>query len=73
MRPELIGRNSAFNSMIFMGANGFIKQLGGIFLSASGGLFIKKPSLSLLMIISISMLIATLYVCFRKRLFNVIV
>ena len=33
MKPALVGRNSAFNSMIFMGANGLIKQFGAFLLS----------------------------------------
>lgn len=71
MRPELIGRNSAFNSMIFMGANGGFKQIGACLLSTT--FIVKLPTAgNLLFLIAICMLIATVYTCVRKKLFLLI-
>lgn len=71
MKPELIGRNSAFNSMIFMGSNGAIKQIGAILLGTGAILLGSKPASNLLLIITVSMLISAVYACIRKSLFNV--
>ena len=68
MRPKLIGRNSAFNSMIFMGTNGGLKQIGACLLSTE--VFSKTPAANLLMIISISMILVTIYASFRKKIFT---
>lgn len=69
-RKELIGRNSAFNSMIFMGTNGLFKQLGA-FLLVTPSLFIGSGSSSnIMLMIAVSMLIATIYACIRSKLFK---
>ena len=69
MKPELIGRNSAFNSMIFMGTNGAIKQLGAFFLSASPVVGLSSTS-NLLVFILVSMIVTTIYVLIRNTLFR---
>jgi MFS family permease len=69
-RKELIGRNSAFNSMIFMGTNGLFKQLGAALL-LTPSLFIGNGSFSnILLIIATSMLVATIYSCVRNIIFK---
>jgi MFS family permease len=71
MKPELIGRNSAYNSVIFMGTNGGFKQLGA-FLLGLPVLFIGTGSSSnILFIIFVAMGIATIYATVRKYVFNV--
>ena len=70
-RKELIGRNSAFNSMIFMGTNGAFKQLGA-FLLVTPSLFIGSGSSSnLMLILAVSMFIAMTYACVRNKIFKV--
>lgn len=66
MRPELIGRNSAFNSMIFMGTNGGMKQIGAYLLATTPLLSKSTSASNLLLLMAASMLVATLYVCLRK-------
>lgn len=67
---ELIGRNSAFNSMIFMGTNGLFKQLGAS-LIVIPSLFIGNGSSSnIILIIAISMFLATIYSCIRNKIFR---
>ena len=73
MKPELIGRNSAFNSMIFMGSNGALKQLGAVLLGTATVLIDSKPASNLLLIITASMLIAAIYASLRKSIFNVVI
>ncbi len=70
MRPDLIGRNSAFNSMIFMGTNGSFKQIGAYLLSTTPLLGITSSASNLLILISGAMLISTLYACARQTLFS---
>lgn len=67
MRNELIGRNSAFNSMLLMTANGGFKQLGAYFLTIPplAGQF---SAVNLLILMSVCMVITTIYACFRKLL-----
>lgn len=70
MKPELIGRNSAFNSIIFMSANGGLKQLSAYFLSIPAIYMTKTgPSANLLCIIFISLSIVVLYAAIRRFLF----
>lgn len=69
-RKELIGRNSAFNSMIFMGTNGLFKQLGA-FLLAVPSLFVGSgSSANLMLTLFVAMLIAAIYASLRSRLFG---
>lgn len=70
MRPELIGRNSAFNSMIFMGSNGLLKQGGAFLLVSTPLLKMNSSSGNLLILVGSAMLLSTLYVCIRKTLFK---
>lgn len=70
MRPELIGRNSAFNSMFFMGSNGVLKQLGAVLLGVPALVIGVGAAANLLLIITASMLIAVFYACIRTRLFS---
>lgn len=65
MRPELIGRNSAFNSMIFMGANGGLKQVCAILLSTTT--LYHTPSGNLLILMAVAMLLSTTYALLRKK------
>ncbi len=67
MRPDLIGRNSAFNSMLFMGTNGGFKQFSAYLLSLSP-LLSHSSSNNLLVLIGICMLIATVYILFREKI-----
>ena len=69
MRPDLIGRNSAFNSMLFMGTNGGFKQFSAYLLSlvplvghASGN--------NLLVLIGICMLIVAIYILLRAKILS---
>ncbi len=70
MRPELIGTNSALNSMVFMGTNGVFKQIGAYLLSIAPLVGITSSSGNLLILISGAMLFTTLYACVRGTLFN---
>lgn len=70
MRPELIGLNSAFNSMVFMGTNGAFKQIGASLLLTAPLLSGTSSAGNLLLLIAISMLIVMLYVSVRKFLFK---
>jgi len=67
MRPDLIGRNSAFNSMLFMGTNGGFKQFSAYLLSLTP-LLGHSSGNNLLFLIGICMLIATVYVLFREKI-----
>ena len=70
MQPELIGQNSAFNSMIFMGTNGGFKQLGA-YLLASGTLIpVNSSAANLLVLILISMVITVAYAIFRHTMLS---
>lgn len=71
MKAELIGRNSAFNSVVFMAVNGGLKQLSvvllvipAIWMTTSGS------SGNLLTIILISMLIVFFYALIRRFIFR---
>lgn len=69
-QPDLIGRNSAFNSMIFMGVNGLFKQIGA-FLLVTPSMFIGDGSAANLMLaLAVGMIIAVLYACVRKIIFK---
>lgn len=71
MRPELVGRNSAMNSMLFMGAGGVFKQVGAVLLSTAP--FISSAhsaSSNLLLLIAIAMFVSSAYVILRKRAFQ---
>jgi MFS family permease len=70
MRPELVGRNSAANSMIFMGTGGAFKQVGAFLLLLPSLIMGAAASANLLLLISFAMLIATIYACFRRRIFT---
>lgn len=65
MQPELIGQNSAFNSMIFMGTNGGVKQLGAYLLTSATVIQTRSSAANLLWLILISMLISVVYTIFR--------
>lgn len=67
MRPDLIGRNSAFNSMLFMVTNGGFKQLGA-FLLATTPMIGLSSATNLLLLIAGCMLASTVYGLFRKSI-----
>jgi len=70
MRPELIGRNSAFNSMILMGSGGGFKQFGAVLL-ASSPFFRGMPSVvNLIVCMAIAMTLVLIYVAVRKKVFK---
>lgn len=69
MRPELIGRNSAFNSMILMGSGGLFKQIGAYLLILPAFLIGLSSAVNLLILITVTMLLAAIYAVFRRRLF----
>ena len=73
MRTDLIGRNSAYNSMIFMGVDGGAKQLGAVLLTMSPIVIHYSSSANLLLIIAGSTLISACYTLIRKRIFTVVV
>jgi MFS family permease len=66
MKKELIGRNSALNSMAFMGINGIFKQLGAFLLGVSALLFGEDSSANLILILAVSMLLAAIYASIRN-------
>jgi predicted MFS family arabinose efflux permease len=70
MRPELIGTNSAFNSMIFMGTNGGFKQIAAYLLISTPLIKGFSSSGNILALIAIGMFITLIYVCIRNKLFN---
>lgn len=65
MKAELIGRNSAFNSMIFMGTNGGFKQMGAYLLSISPLLKSITAAGNLLILIAGAMLLSAIYASLR--------
>ncbi len=67
MRPELIGRNSAFNSMIFMASGGAVKQLGAYLLATTSLLNQSSSASNLLLVMAVAMLLAAIYASFRKK------
>lgn len=70
MKPELIGRNSAFNSMIFMGSNGIIKQICASLLLTPALLKQHTSASNLLLFMGCGMFVVAIYVCLRKKLFK---
>lgn len=70
MKPELVGRNSAFNSIVMMASNGGIKQLGAFLIAAPSVTTKISSSSNLLVLISIAMLISGIYAILRKFLFS---
>jgi predicted MFS family arabinose efflux permease len=68
MRPELIGRQSAFNSMLFMVTSGGFKQLGAYLLLTTSILW-HSSAMNLLLLIASCMLITTCYAFFRTAIF----
>lgn len=73
MKPALIRRNSAFNSMIFMSTNGGLKQLGTYLLSIPAIALGNGSSTNILLFVSAVMLVAAIYACIRKLIFKKIV
>lgn len=71
MRPDLIGRNSAFNSMLFMGTNGGFKQFSAYLLSFAP-LIGHSAGNNLLVLIGFCMLIVTIYILFRAKILSII-
>lgn len=70
MKPELIGRNSAFNSVIFMATNGGFKQLGAFLLGIPSIFMLQTGSSgNLITFILISMLVVVFYTIARKFIF----
>lgn len=68
MQKELIGRNSAFNSLLFMGAGGIVKQIGAMLL-AMPALLVHLPHASnLLVLIAGGMLLSTIYALIRHKI-----
>ena len=72
MLPELIGRNSAFNSIIFMAAGRGFKQLGAYLLSIPILVGNEATAGNLLLLTAIAMLITAFYAMGRKKLFSYI-
>lgn len=71
MKPELIGRNSAFNSTIFMATNGGFKQLGAYLLGIPAILMTGSGSSgNLMLVIFISMILVVIYTLIRKAIFK---
>lgn len=70
MRPELIGTNSALNSMVFMGTNGGFKQIAASLLIAAPMFKGISSAANLLVLIAICMLLVTIYAIIRKSLFK---
>lgn len=70
MRPELIGRNSSFNSMILMGSGGIFKQVGAWLLASSPLIAGKPTAVNLLIFMAAAMLIALCYAMVRKHIFK---
>lgn len=68
MKPELIGTNSAFNSMIFMSANGGVKQLSGYLLSITSIFVGHASGMNVLIFMASAMLLTVIYVLCRKKL-----
>jgi MFS family permease len=68
MRPELIGRNCAMNSMLFMGVGGLIKQFCAALLVLPSFMLNKSSTVNLLLFIGTMMLLAMIYVVIRKKL-----
>lgn len=66
MRPELIGINSSFNSMVFMSANGAIKQFTGFLLTMPSLLAGHFPAVNVLLFMLISMVCVVFYAVFRR-------
>lgn len=71
MPPDLIGRNSAFNSMLFMGTNGGFKQFSAYLLSIVP-LIGHSPGNNLLVLIGVCMLIVIVYIFFRSKILTII-
>lgn len=69
MNPKFIGINTAINSMIFMGANGLIKQVSGGLLTMPAIVSRQSSTINLFFLILLSMVFALLYVMFRKKIF----
>ena len=68
MKPELIGRNSAFNSVVFMATNGGFKQLGALLLGIPAIFTLKTgPSGNLMLCIILSMLAVAFYTALIRR------
>lgn len=67
MRPELIGSNSAFNSMIFMAGGGGVKQLGAYVLALPMLWMAGHPAGNLLWMMVLAMVLATGYALLRGR------
>lgn len=70
MRPELIARNSAFNSMLFMASGGIVQQIGAILLIWPSFWYGAASAANLLLFLSITLLAATFYVSLRKKIFH---
>jgi MFS family permease len=70
MRPELIGTNSAFNSMIFMGTNGGFKQIAAYLLISTPLIKGFSSSSNIFILISIAMFVTVIYACIRNALFS---
>lgn len=70
MRPELIGLNSAFNSMLFMGTNGGFKQIAAYLLMAMPLLRGAHSVSNLLILTASAMLLSAVYASVRKFLFQ---
>ena len=69
-QKDLIGRNSAFNSMVFMGTNGLFKQLGALLL-ATPSLFIGNgPSANLMLALAAAMFVSAIYASIRSIIFR---
>lgn len=69
-QSDLIGRNSAFNSMIFMGVNGLFKQAGALLLITPSMFIGNGPSANLMLALAVGMAVAVLYASVRKTVFK---
>jgi MFS family permease len=70
MHPELIGLNSAFNSMLFMGSNGGFKQLAAILIASSPLLHGTHAVGNLLIFTAVAMLLSAIYASIRHFIFQ---
>lgn len=70
MKPELIGLNSALNSVIFMCTNGLFKQYGAVMI-AMPALMLGSPSVvNLLLLMLACFVLSTAYTLLRRKVFG---
>ncbi|PIZ03507.1 MAG: hypothetical protein COY58_09065 [Gammaproteobacteria bacterium CG_4_10_14_0_8_um_filter_38_16] len=70
MKPKWIGTNSAFNSMVFMSANGFFKQCAGCFLAMPSLLLNRESTINVLLFVFFLLVFAFILLLARKKMFK---